>query len=95
MFLIFAMLIAACYGGSMGVYPALTADNFGPKNNGINYGIMFIGFALGGYVGPKFFTSLMEQSGGSYAMPLTIVGAFGIVAIVLIFLLVKFRESMK
>ena len=79
----------------MGVYPALTADNFGPKNNGINYGIMFIGFALGGYVGPKFFTSLMEQSGVSYAMPLTIVGAFGIVAIVLIFLLVKFRESMK
>lgn len=95
MFLIFAMMIAACYGGSMGVYPALTADNFGPKNNGINYGIMFIGFALGGYVGPKFFTSLMEQSGGSYAMPLTIVGVFGIVAIVLIFLLVKFRESMK
>ena len=56
---------------------------------------MFIGFALGGYVGPKFFTSLMEQYGGSYAMPLKIVGAFGIVAIVLIFLLVKFRESMK
>ena len=93
-FILLAMLIAACYGGSMGIYPALTADNFGPKNNGINYGVMFIGFALGGYIGPKFFTSLMESSGGSYAMPLRIVGVFGIVAMILIFCLIQIRAKM-
>ena len=94
-FIVLAMLIAACYGGSMGIYPALTADNFGPKNNGINYGIMFIGFALGGFVGPMFFTRLMEASGGSYSMPLTVVAALGLVALVLIFFLTKLRESKK
>lgn len=95
MFIVLAMLIAACYGGSMGIYPALTADNFGPKNNGINYGIMFIGFALGGFVGPMFFTRLMEASGGSFSMPLMVVAVLGIVALVLIFILTKFRESIK
>ena len=93
-FILLAMLIAACYGGSMGVYPALTAENFGPKNNAINYGVMFIGFALGGFIGPKIFTGLMESS-GSFRLPLSIVGIFGIAATILVILLVKFRKAMS
>ena len=93
-FILLAMLIAACYGGSMGVYPALTAENFGPKNNSINYGVMFIGFALGGFIGPKIFTGLMESS-GSFRLPLSIVGIFGIAATILVILLVKFRKAMS
>lgn len=92
LFIICAMLIALCYGGSMGIYPAMTADNFGPKNNGVNYGLMFCGFAAGGYVGPMFFTSLRESS-GSYQLPLTIVGVFGILAFVLIMILVQMRKK--
>ena len=91
-FIICAILIACCYGGSMGVYPALTADNFGPKYNGINYGVMFCGFAAGGYVGPKIFTSIKESS-GSYTLPLRVVAIFGIVALILVFILVQMRKS--
>lgn len=86
LFLIFAMLIAMCYGGSMGVYPALTADAFGIKYNGVNYGIMFIGFALGGYIGPILANSLYDST-GSYGVPLMAVGAMGVVALVILFLL--------
>ena len=39
-------LIAFCYGGSSGVFPLLTADHFGLKNVGSNYGAVMIGFAL-------------------------------------------------
>ena len=93
MFIIFAMLIAACYGGSMGIYPAMTADNFGPKNNGINYGVMFFGFAAGGFLGPVFFTKLMEISGGSFKMPLTVVAVLGVLALLLIAGLTKLKAG--
>jgi MFS family permease len=41
------------FGSFMGVYPGFCAEQFGPKNNGVNYGIMFIGFSLAGIIGPK------------------------------------------
>ena len=39
-------VIAFCYGGSSGVYPLVTADHFGLKNVGANYGMVMVGFAL-------------------------------------------------
>lgn len=86
LFVILAVLIALCYGGSMGVFPALTADAFGIKNNGVNYGIMFIGFALGGYIGPILANKLFDST-GSYSTPLLVVGIMGAVAFVLIIIL--------
>jgi OFA family oxalate/formate antiporter-like MFS transporter len=37
--------ISFCYGASAGVFPALTADYYGVKNMGANYGLVMIGFA--------------------------------------------------
>lgn len=42
----------------MGIYPGFTASQFGSKNNSVNYGIMFIGFALAGFLGPMSMNSL-------------------------------------
>ena len=92
LFLVFAMLIAMCYGGSMGVYPALTADAFGIKYNGVNYGIMFIGFALGGYIGPILANSLYDNT-GSYSVPLMAVGAMGVVALIILFVLTAMKKQ--
>jgi len=46
-------LVGFTFGAFMGVFPGFTADQFGPRNNGINYGIIFIGFAVAGWFGPK------------------------------------------
>ena len=35
------------YGGGLALMPAYTADFFGPKNLGMNYGLVFIGWGLG------------------------------------------------
>lgn len=96
LFLVFSMLIALCYGGSMGVFPALTADVFGLKNNGVNYGVMFIGFALGGYIGPVI-ASQLSASTGSYAIPLEMVGILGAIsfAIVLMLMVGKKKSAQK
>ncbi len=35
------------YGGGLALLPSFTADFFGPKNLGFNYGLVFIGWGLG------------------------------------------------
>lgn len=40
-------IMGFAYGGFLGVFPALTADYFGPKNMGVNYGIVLLGFGVG------------------------------------------------
>ena len=35
------------YGGGLALMPSYTADFFGPKNLGMNYGIVFLGWGLG------------------------------------------------
>lgn len=53
-----------CFGSLMGVYPSFTAAQFGSKNNSVNYGIMFIGFALAGFFGPTIMSAVFERTGG-------------------------------
>ncbi|MVX66983.1 MFS transporter [Clostridium chromiireducens] len=46
------VIVGVSFGAFMGVFPGFTADQFGAKNNSVNFGIMFIGFAVSGYFGP-------------------------------------------
>lgn len=41
------------FGAFLGVFPSFTADQFGPKHQSVNYGIVFIGFSLAGLIGPN------------------------------------------
>lgn len=56
-------VIGFCFGGIMGIYPAFTAVQFGTKNNSVNYGIMFIGFALAGILGPSVLSEIYKVFG--------------------------------
>ena len=41
-----------CYGGTFSVFPAATADAYGLKNFGANYGLVFTAWGAGGVLGP-------------------------------------------
>ncbi len=56
-------VMGLCFGSFMGVYPGFTADQFGAKNNSVNYGIMFIGFALAGFFGPTIIGKIVSTTG--------------------------------
>jgi len=56
-------VMGICFGSFMGVYPGFTADQFGAKNNSVNYGIMFIGFALAGFFGPTVIGKIVSAYG--------------------------------
>jgi OFA family oxalate/formate antiporter-like MFS transporter len=55
--------IGFCFGSIMGIYPGFTAKKFGRKHNSVNYGIMFIGFALAGLFGPTLMNKIYNTSG--------------------------------
>lgn len=38
------------YGGTLALLPALTADYYGPKNMGLNYGLVFVGWGVAFFV---------------------------------------------
>jgi OFA family oxalate/formate antiporter-like MFS transporter len=54
-FIFFGLLaiIAFCFGGFLSVYPVITADFFGTKNLGGNYGLIFIAYGFAAMAGPQ------------------------------------------
>ena len=62
-FAIGVMLIGICFGTFMGVFPGFCTDQFGTKNNTVNYGIMWIGFSAAGIVGPTILTAIHGATG--------------------------------
>lgn len=61
LFYIGIAVVGLCFGALMGIYPGFTADQFGSKNNTANYGIMFIGFALAGLIGPMIMSGIYKS----------------------------------
>jgi len=52
--LLFAVLmIGACYGANLALFPAATKDHFGLKSFGLNYGVMFTAWGVGGLILPR------------------------------------------
>ena len=56
-------IVGVCFGAFMGVFPGFTVDQFGAKNNSVNYGIMFIGFAFAGYIAPTVMKNVYASYG--------------------------------
>lgn len=83
LFFVSVMLIGFCFGGFMAVFPSITAERFGLRNNGINYGIMFCGFAIGGFLGPRFAAMFRVTEMGVYTMAFVIAGIMCIVGLAL------------
>lgn len=47
MIFVLIAIVGFSYGGFLGTFPAITADYFGSKNMGTNYGIILLGFGIG------------------------------------------------
>jgi MFS transporter, OFA family, oxalate/formate antiporter len=55
-------LAAFAYAGYLALMPALTADYFGAKNIGGNYGVLFSAWGICGFVVPGYFESLLDRA---------------------------------
>ena len=74
------VLLGLCFGGTMGVFAPLVMKTFGPINQGVNYGIVFIGFSTAAFFAPKYAAGIAAKHNGDFtdafyvAIALVIVG---------------------
>lgn len=72
-FLFGAALVGFNYGSCLSLFPATAADYWGTKNLGLNYGILFTAWGVGGVFGPSL-AGMIADSTGSYAAAYRVAG---------------------
>ncbi|MFW9948767.1 MAG: OFA family MFS transporter [Candidatus Thorarchaeota archaeon] len=84
-FAILTCTIYFCFGGNFSLFPTATADLFGPKNLGPNYGIVFTAYGVAGFVGAVG-VNLFVTIFGSYLVLFIVMGVMSIGSAILIYI---------
>ena len=71
-----ATFIGFNYGANLSLFPSLTKDFWGLKSFGVNYGILFTAWGVGGFVLSRLQQMLTVASGGSFQSSFTVAGGF-------------------
>ena len=79
-----AALIGANYGANLSLFPSITKDLWGIKNFGVNYGLIFTAWGVGGFVLSRI-TQMLKASSGNYNSSFTVAGALLVLGAVLTF----------
>lgn len=77
-----AALIGFNFGGNFALFPAITADTFGHKFFGQNYGYVFLAYGIGGTVGPMLGGYLGDMNNFTTAFVVT--GVMSLIAAAII-----------
>jgi OFA family oxalate/formate antiporter-like MFS transporter len=80
-------LVGATFGGYLALYPAMTADFYGTKHVGLNYGFVFTAYGVGGLLSNIFAPRVLELT-GNYNFAFIMTGTLCIIA-ALVILFVK------
>jgi OFA family oxalate/formate antiporter-like MFS transporter len=81
-FIVGSAVVGFSYGACLALFPSATADFWGTKNLGLNYGIMFTAWGVGGVFGPIMAGRIADLT-GSYNIGYFISSALMIVAALL------------
>ncbi|MBI5074856.1 MAG: OFA family MFS transporter [Nitrospirae bacterium] len=89
-FVVVSMLLGFNYGACLSVFPSAVKDNFGLRNFGINYGLVFTAWGVGGFIFPlvagRLFETAKKSTGtGSYNEAYLIAAVVLVLAAVLTF----------
>lgn len=55
-------VVGFCYGGYLAMMPSFTADFYGAKNIGANYGIVFTAWGICGFTVPAYFAGIVQAA---------------------------------
>ncbi|MBM7561658.1 L-lactate MFS transporter [Fusibacter tunisiensis] len=77
-----ALVIYFAYGSMLSVYPSASADCYGTKNLGLNYGILFSAWGAGGVFGPILGGKIADAT-GSYHMAFVVSACILLVAAIM------------
>ena len=80
------ILAGLCFGTFLATFPALTADQYGLKNYGVNYGIVYLAYGFAGVVAPviaDFFYDLNNNFNMAYIICAVIMALMIVINILL------------
>lgn len=90
------LIFAACvvgfnFGGNFALFPAVTADFFGVKNVGANYGMVFFAYGIAGIAGPQIAGIFKDMAKGAtdpsaWLTPFIIAGIGCLIGAIIMFL---------
>ncbi len=98
----YGLIIGACiigfnFGGNFALFPAATADYFGNKNVGTNYGWVFMAYGFAGIAGPQvagyFKDAAQGGDVGAWSMPFIIAAVSCFVAAAIGFMLKPVKKA--
>jgi len=81
-FVLGAALAGIGYGALLSVFPSITADYYGLKNYGSNFGVLYTAWGVSGFIGPVI-AGFVAGAYGSYAIAYTVSAVMLAVAAVL------------
>ena len=79
-----AAAVGFCYGSNLSLFPSTTAGFFGNKNLGVNYGLVFTAWGVGGVFG-SMTAGLIVDATGTYTTAYAIAAGLCVLAAVLTF----------
>ncbi|WP_252432334.1 MFS transporter [Peribacillus butanolivorans] len=94
-FIFCIIMLGFSFGGLLVVFPPLSSQTFGPKNLGMNYAIVFLGYSGGAFVGPRIASYFKETTGPftTAYISAAILTAIGIVLLGLILYMNKKKQQ--
>lgn len=81
-----ASVAGLAYGSLFSLMPSITADFFGIKNMGVNYGLLFTGWGIAAVIGPLLGGFVVMQS-GTYAMSYVVAGVLLVIGTLFTFMI--------
>lgn len=91
-FIICIILLGFTFGGLLVIFPPMTSKSFGAKNLGINYAIVFLGYAGGSFVGPRI-ASYYRDTTGTFTMAYISAAILTAIGIVLVGILLYMNKK--
>jgi OFA family oxalate/formate antiporter-like MFS transporter len=86
LFYTFVALVYWCYGTQLSVFASTTADFYGTRNLGMNYGVLFSAWGAAGIIGPAIAARVFDTFGdyryAFFAASALAVGAFAALSFV-------------
>jgi OFA family oxalate/formate antiporter-like MFS transporter len=85
--------LGLCFGGVMGVFPALTMKSFGPRFQGINYGIMFTAYSVAAFFAPKLAAEMGKTHNGDFTIAFVISIGLAIAGLLVTLVFTRVQKS--
>ena len=79
-------LVGATFGGYLALYPAINADYYGTRHAGVNYGLIFTAYGVGGLLS-NIFAPRVKELTGNYNFAFILTGVLCLAAAVVSLLL--------